>query len=455
MPGVSHSGSHHPPSRAPGKPPGDWPSASWPEPPADPDRKIIVQKYGGSSVADPQRLKVVAERVARTVRAGYHVVVVVSAMGKTTDELYGLARAIAGSPPRRELDMLLSSGERIAMALLAMALHELGVDAISFTGSQSGILTNDRHSGARIIEVRPVRIQDELARDRVVIVAGFQGMSYKREVTTLGRGGSDTTAVALAAALGADSCEIYSDVDGVYSADPRVVPEAHHLPAVSYMEMQELADHGAKVLNAQAVQWAQQAGIIIHARKTAGSERETRIGPPPASPLPPGHAAAAGRATAVAATACVVELTAARHGAAALQVLAEHAVPLRHLELRADQGGQDHDDSEGGSALTASLLTDDVPDWARTLLALQEATLGTIAVSTALGTVTVVGPGVGSDPALLSGVRRELGRAGLHLHRLTTSPLRITAWLPGAEIVAATELLHRLLCRPSAPPKSP
>ena len=235
-------------------------------------------------MADPERLRRVADRVAATVRDGARVVVVVSAMGKTTDQLLALARSVAREPSRRELDMLLSTGERISMALLAMALSELGVPAISFTGSQSGILTNDRHSGARIIEVRPVRIQDELERDQVVIVAGFQGMSYKREITTLGRGGSDTTAVALAAALGATACEIYSDVDGVYSADPRVVPEARHLPEISYEEMQELAEAGAKVLNAEAVKWARRAGIVIHARKTAGSERETRIGPPPSPP---------------------------------------------------------------------------------------------------------------------------------------------------------------------------
>lgn len=447
MAGVTHTGHNH--------------GGLWPEPAAEPSPKIIVQKYGGSSVADPQRLKIVAERVASTVRAGYRVVVVVSAMGKTTDELYALARTIASAPPRRELDMLLSSGERIAMALLAMALHELGLDAISFTGSQSGILTNDRHSGARIIEVRPVRIQDELARDRVVIVAGFQGMSYKREVTTLGRGGSDTTAVALAAALGADSCEIYSDVDGVYSADPRLVPDAHHLPALSYLEMQELADHGAKVLNAQAVQWAQQAGIVIHARQTAGSPRETRIGagPPEVSPAAQLGRGALGRA--VAATACVIELETARGGAAALQVLSEHAVPLRYVELRdqpADRAGDIQDDksgampdggADGGAALVASLLTDDVPDWTRTLAALTAATKGALRVSAADGTVSAVGPGLGSDPALLVSLRGELLRAGLHPRRLTTSPLRVTFWVPTSEVAAATRLLHKLLCQPS------
>ncbi len=231
------------------------------------ERPIVVQKYGGSSVADVERLGHVADRVAETARA-HRVVVVVSAMGKTTDELYALARSVAPAPSRRELDMLLSCGERISMALLAMALEKRGLPAVSFTGSQSGIITNDRHSGARIIEVRPVRIEDELARGRVVIVAGFQGMSYKREITTLGRGGSDTTAVALAAALGASWCEICSDVDGVYSADPRVVPNARRIDEISYEEMAELALHGAKVLNAEAVAWAERANIEILARAT-------------------------------------------------------------------------------------------------------------------------------------------------------------------------------------------
>ncbi|HSA23875.1 MAG TPA: aspartate kinase, partial [Myxococcota bacterium] len=194
---------------------------------------ILVQKYGGSSVADEQKIQQVAERVVAAKRAGRELVVVVSAMGKTTDQLLAQARRIHPDPPRRELDMLTSVGERISMALLSMAIQRLGFDAISFTGSQSGIITNDRHSDARIIEVRPFRLQDELSRGRIVIVAGFQGMSYRREITTLGRGGSDTTAVALAAALGAE-CEIYGDVDGVYTADPKVVADARHIPSLEY-----------------------------------------------------------------------------------------------------------------------------------------------------------------------------------------------------------------------------
>src|SRR6187402_2459543 len=229
---------------------------------------IIVQKYGGSSVSDVLKLRRVAERVMQTRQQGHNVVVVVSAMGDTTDDLLRMAKEVSANPDRRELDMLLSAGERISMALLSIAIRELGGDAISFTGSQSGIITNDRHVDARIIEVRPYRVQDELARGRIVVIAGYQGVSYRKEVTTLGRGGSDTTAVAMAAALDAEFCEICSDVDGVYSADPRVVSGAKRIGTLSYEETQEMAEAGAKVLNAQAVEFAKSAGIAIYARAT-------------------------------------------------------------------------------------------------------------------------------------------------------------------------------------------
>ena len=250
-------------------------------------RPIIVQKYGGSSVADVEKLGKVADRVVAEKRRGSDVVVVISAMGKTTDGLLALARQVAAhgdasaDPPRRELDMLLSTGERVSMALLSIAIQARGFEAISFTGSQSGIVTSDRHFDARIIEVRPHRIEDELARGKIVIVAGYQGMSYRREITTLGRGGTDTTAVAIAAALEAERCEIYSDVDGVYSADPRAVPDARHLPELSHEVLQEMAESGAKVLCAQAVEWARRAGIAVYARSTFdamdGNARQTIV----------------------------------------------------------------------------------------------------------------------------------------------------------------------------------
>ena len=224
---------------------------------------IVVQKYGGSSLADLDKIKAVAARIAATRKAGYDVVVVVSAMGKTTDGLLAQAKELSASPAARELDMLLSAGERISMSLMSLAIQALGFQAVSLTGSQSGIITSDSHSNARIIDVRPVRVLDELARGNIVIVAGFQVMSYKREITTLGRGGSDTTAVALAAALGARWCEICSDVEGAFSADPRVVPEARLIREIGYDEMEALGEAGAKVLNPDAIEFARHKGLRV------------------------------------------------------------------------------------------------------------------------------------------------------------------------------------------------
>lgn len=238
---------------------------------------IIVQKYGGSSVADAEKLKKIAKLIASVKEQEYDVVAVVSAMGKTTNQLLDMAKILSENPEKRELDMLLSTGERITMALLCIALNDLGIKAISLTGSQSGIITNDRYNDARVIEVRPFRVQDELARGHVVVIGGFQGVSYKRDITTLGRGGSDTSAVALAAALNAERCEIYSDVDGVYTTDPNIVKEAKHLPEISYQQIQEMAEAGAKVLNAQAIQFAKEAKIAIYARSTFNPGKETII----------------------------------------------------------------------------------------------------------------------------------------------------------------------------------
>lgn len=239
--------------------------------------QIIVQKYGGSSVADIEKIKKIAQMIVTTKRAGYNVVVVVSAMGKTTNNLIELAKSITENPDSREMDMLLSTGERITMSLLCMAIKDLGEDAVSLTGSQAGIITNDVHNNAKIIEVRPFRVEDELLKNKIVVVGGFQGVSYKRDITTLGRGGSDTSAVALAAALDAIRCEIYSDIDGVYTADPNVIKEAKHLPEISYDVMQEMATWGAKVLNADAVQFAKEKNIAIYARSTFSREKETII----------------------------------------------------------------------------------------------------------------------------------------------------------------------------------
>jgi aspartate kinase len=230
---------------------------------------LVVQKYGGSSVADAERIKRVAERIVATRRAGNNVVVVVSAMGDTTDELIDLAEQIVPVPSGREFDMLLTAGERISMALLAMAIHSLGYQAESFTGSQAGVLTTAVHGRARIVNITPGRVQNSVAEGNVAIVAGFQGVSPDtKDITTLGRGGSDTTAVALAAALGADVCEIYTDVDGVFSADPRIVPNARKLETISYEEMLEMAACGAKVLMLRCVEYGRRYGVPIHVRSS-------------------------------------------------------------------------------------------------------------------------------------------------------------------------------------------
>ncbi|MFS0854714.1 aspartate kinase [Microbacterium sp. 179-I 3D4 NHS] len=239
---------------------------------------LIVQKYGGSSVADAESIKRVAKRIVDTRRAGHDVVVAVSAMGDTTDELLDLANEVAPIPAPRELDMLLSSGERISMALLAMAIHSMGFEARSFTGSQAGMITDSQHGAARIVDVTPVRLREALDEGAIVIVAGFQGFNRDtRDITTLGRGGSDTTAVALAAALGADVCEIYSDVDGIFTSDPRVIPKAQKLDHVSSEEMLELAANGAKVLYIRAVEYARRHGVLIHARSTFSSAEGTYV----------------------------------------------------------------------------------------------------------------------------------------------------------------------------------
>jgi aspartate kinase len=238
---------------------------------------LVVQKFGGSSVVDADRIRAVAEHIARTKRAGDDVVVVVSAMGKTTDQLIRLADDVSSVQPAREVDMLLSAGERISMSLLCMALAGLGVEATSFTGSQAGIITDAVHSRAKILEIRADRLEATLAGGGVPVVAGFQGVSIDRDITTLGRGGSDTTAVALAAVLGADVCEIYTDVSGVFSADPRIVPEAHRLARVSYEEMLEISASGGRVLMLRSVEFARNHQVALHVRSSFSWEPGTWV----------------------------------------------------------------------------------------------------------------------------------------------------------------------------------
>ena len=243
----------------------------------NPWKNLVVQKFGGTSLATPERIKQVASRVVEEKRAGKDIIVVVSAMGDTTDRLFKLAKVVSSNPPKRELDMLLTAGERISMSLLSMAISEMGYEAISFTGSQSGIVTDTAHTRAKIVDVRAFRVKDELTKGKIVIVAGFQGVSPTKEVTTLGRGGSDTTCVALAAAFDAGRCEIFTDVGGVYTADPRLVPNARKLGAISYDEMLELAFCGAGVLHWRSVDIARRFGVDIHVRSSFSKECGTVV----------------------------------------------------------------------------------------------------------------------------------------------------------------------------------
>ena len=389
---------------------------------------VVVQKYGGSSVADIKKLRQVAERVMRTRQQGHDVVVVVSAMGDTTDELLGMAKQVSPNPARRELDMLLSAGERISMALLSMAIRELGGDAISFTGSQSGIITNDRHVDARIIEVRPFRVQDELARGKIVVIAGFQGVSYKKEVTTLGRGGSDTTAVAMAAALDAEFCEICSDVDGVYSADPRVVPAARRIGTLSYEETQEMAEAGAKVLNAQAVEFAKDKGIAIYARATSGP----LPGPDPSSDgtvvrrSPPRMP---GTVVGVASEKDVLILDAEGPAADLLALLDERGVSGKQLHVYADRTTLAvsrenlHNESQVRDALTA--------------------TLGDrVHLVDGLAAVSVVGAGINATYANVRAGSEVLTARGAAPAGISTSSFRITWMIPTHRTEDAVRALH-------------
>ena len=403
---------------------------------------VVVQKYGGSSVADVDRLRAVADRVMRTRRNGHDVVVVVSAMGDTTDELLALAKRVSPNPDRRELDMLLTAGERISMALLSMAIRELGGDAISFTGSQSGIITNDRHVDARIVEVRPFRVQDELARGKIVVIAGYQGVSYRREVTTLGRGGSDTTAVAMAAALDAEYCEICSDVDGIYTADPRVVSEARRIDALSYEETQELAECGAKVLNAQAVEFAKEQGIAIYARATASAL-------PGSDPSADGTvvrrhpARMPGTVVGVASEKDVLLLDADRT-LPILEALDDYHVTGKQLHIV--HGGRGPRSTNIGR-LTLVVSRENLHDEERVRRALMERFGVACRIVDSLGAVSVVGAGINAS---FQNVRRgtaALEDKGLTAQGIATSSFRITWLVDRGSVDDAVRLLHETFIR--------
>ena len=396
---------------------------------------IIVQKYGGSSLADTQYIKQVARRVVDTVDQGHQVVVVVSAMGKTTDQLKAMASQVAKNPARRELDMLLSSGERIAMSLMSLAISDLGHEAVSLTGSQSGIITNDSHANARIIDVRPVRVQDELEKGRVVIVAGYQGMSYKREITTLGRGGSDTTAVALAAALGAEVCEILSDVDGVYTADPRCVPDPLRLEELSYDEALALTETGAKVLNPEAVAYAARHHVRIFAAATFGDRDVGTYILRRDEPVP------FGRPRAVSHRRQIYRLRfsgPADLGRQVMVLLHRHGLPLYTLEMAAQQDGR--------LLLKGYIPPEDAAEWPGFCEAV-EPLAAHLDLDTDQGAVTLVGEGITEGLAVVTQLYDLLEQEGFSPCDLKAGAHKITAILPTKRVEEAARLLHNRFIR--------
>ncbi len=393
----------------------------------------IVQKYGGSSLSDVDKINSVARMIARVKNQGLDVAAVVSAMGKTTNELVAMARRISPKPPRREMDMLLSTGERITMSLLCMALNELGVASVSLTGSQCGIITNHRHNDAQVIEVRPFRVMDELAEGKVVVVGGFQGVSYRRDITTLGRGGSDTTAVALAAAIDAERCEIYSDVDGVYSADPSMVADARHLPEVSYPVMQEMSAAGAKVLNAQAVQFAKDKQIAIYARSTFDRRRETVV-----RKFQPGKVAGVQAVVSEAAITrvriCGDRVLADFNGA--LEFIEEEQVPVKEVHVVEGAGGPDP------SRASFVVSSPNVYGWKGIRERLAQRLGDAVRFDTHLSALSLIGDGLNRTNATLIETLALLKTHGISVAGVATTSFRISLLVPREMISAGVRVCH-------------
>jgi aspartate kinase len=392
---------------------------------------VIVQKYGGSSLVDIEKIKKVASIIAEVKKAGNSVAVVVSAMGKTTDSLIESAKSLSADPPNREVDMLLSTGERISMSLLCIALNELNVKAVSLTGSQAGIITNDRHTDARVIEIRPFRIQDELEHGNVVVIGGFQGVSYKRDITTLGRGGSDTTAVALAAALNAERCEIYSDIDGVYSADPSIIKNAEHLPEISYQQMQEISIAGAKVLNAQAVQFAKEAQITIYARSTFNPGRETivRLLKPG---IAPGVKAIVHENNVIKVS---VKLESEDSFEALLNYLEQHQMQIKELNYTSPE-------ETGLYSRVSFVLSDKNFGWNKRKNELLNKFNNNISFIEGLGALSVIGEGLNRDNTILQSSIELLKSNSINIFGITTTSFRISVLTEQNYLTKSLILFH-------------
>ena len=407
---------------------------------------LIVQKFGGSSVADATSIKRVARRIVETKRAGNDVVVVVSAMGDTTDDLLDLAEQVSPKPPARELDMLLTSGERISMALLAMAISDLGEDARSYTGSQAGLITDAQHGAARIIDVTPGRIREAIGAGAIPIVAGFQGVAAEtKDITTLGRGGSDTTAVALAAALDASVCEIYTDVDGVFSADPRVVPPARKVPFITYEEMLELAAVGAKVLHLRCVEYARRFDMPIHVRSSFSQLEGTYVLSPAAiaARIAEGTAMEQPIISGVAADLNDAKITIVGvpdkpgEAAAIFQTLADAAINIDMIVQNV---------SASATARTDITFTCPQGSAAKAMKALEAArdSIGfeTLHVDDEIAKVSLVGAGMRSHPGVSATFFKSLADAGINVEMISTSEIRISVVTRSEDAKRAVQALH-------------
>ncbi|GAA4521746.1 MULTISPECIES: aspartate kinase [Nonomuraea] len=402
---------------------------------------LVVQKYGGSSVADASSIKRVAQRIVTTKKAGNDVAVIVSAMGDTTDELLDLAEQVSPLPQGRELDMLLTAGERISMALLAMAIANLGHEARSFTGSQAGVITNSTHGKARIIDVTPSRIQEAIDQGHIAIVAGFQGVSQDtKDITTLGRGGSDTTAVALAAALEADVCEIYTDVDGIFTADPRIVPAARRIPRISYDEMMEMAACGAKILHLRCVEYARRFDLPIHVRSSYSNKEGTWVVSDPYSegtemeqPIISGvaHDRSEAKITVVGVPDKVGE------AAAIFKTLADAEVNIDMIVQNVSAA------ATGRTDISFTLPTAD-SQTALTALKKIQARIGfeSLLFDDQIGKVSLIGAGMRSHPGVTATFFAALADAGVNIEMISTSEIRISVVVGQDDVDSAVAAAH-------------
>ncbi|MET8864517.1 aspartate kinase [Nonomuraea sp. NPDC004580] len=403
---------------------------------------LVVQKYGGSSVADASCIKRVAQRIVATKKAGNDVVVIVSAMGDTTDELLDLAEQVSPLPPARELDMLLTSGERISMALLAMAIANLGHEARSFTGSQAGVITDSTHGKARIIDVTPSRIKEAIDQGHIAIVAGFQGVSQDtKDITTLGRGGSDTTAVALAAALEADVCEIYTDVDGIFTADPRIVPAARQIPRISYDEMMEMAACGAKILHLRCVEYARRFALPIHVRSSFSTKEGTWVVADPYTegtemeqPIISGvaHDRSEAKITVVGVPDKVGE------AATIFKTLADAEINIDMIVQNVSAA------ATGRTDISFTLPTADSQTALGSLKKIQpQIGFESLLFDDQIGKVSLIGAGMRSHPGVTATFFAALADAGVNIEMISTSEIRISVVVGQDGVDAAVAAAHR------------